>query len=199
VISRNKLFRSGVLLVAAVLIGGCLGGRSPDVQFYNLSATDASSTASSGSEPAIVVGPVIFPRSLRRSQIVIRTGPNSVELDEFHRWAGSLESDFLDTLGANLGALLSTDRVAVYPAEAMFAVDYRISLQVERFDGAPGGSLVLNARWTVSSEGGEKAAAVGHSVIEETVAGDTVDDLVQAHDAAVGKLSMEIATRIKAL
>ncbi len=198
-ISRASIFRVSLLVAASLLTTACLGGRSPGVQFYNLSPTETSSATTTGSGPAIAVGPVIFPRSLRRSQIVIRTGPNSVEVDEFHRWAGSLESDFLDTLGADLGALLATERVAVYPAEARFPLDYRVTLQVEQLDGTPGGTLMLNARWTVINGETDEAAAVGHSVIEQAVAGDTVDALVKAHDAAVGQLSREIAGRIKAL
>jgi len=200
VITRLSIIRAGVLLFVACALTACLGGRSPSVQFYNLSATQtAGGNAAAKDGPAISVGPVVFPKSLRRPQIVVRTGPNSVHLDEFHRWAGSLESDFLNVLGANLGALLGTQRVSVYPAESRFPLDYRVGLQVERFDGAPGGVLVLSARWTVSRDGDADATAAGHSVIEEQVAGDSVDALVQAHDAAVGKLSREIADRIRSL
>jgi uncharacterized lipoprotein YmbA len=198
--SRLSNFRTGALLLAACALTACLGGRSPSAQFYNLSATETTSGVSVADKgPAISVGPVVFPKSLRRHQVVIRTGPNSVELDEFHRWAGSLESDFLNVLGANLGALLDTQRVAVYPAEAEFPVDYRVNLQVDRFDGTPGGTLVLNVYWTIRGDGAAGAAAVGHSVIDEPVADDSVEALIRAHDAAIGKLSNEIADRIKSL
>lgn len=197
-ITHRSMFRTGVLLFA-VLLTGCIGGRSPTVQFYNLNATETGSALETGAGPAIAVGPVIFPRSLRRSQIVIRTGPNTVELDEFNRWAGSLESDFLDTLGANLGALMATDRVAVYPAEARFPLDYRVVLDIDQFDGAPGGQLTLRARWAVSAGETGESLVVRQSSMVEPVAGDTVDALVRAHDAAVAKLSREIADQIKAL
>lgn len=196
----RSITRTGVLLFAAILLTGCIGGRSPAVQFYNLSPmVTASGAPGADPGPAIAVGPVIFPRSLRRSQVVIRTGPNSVELDEFHRWAGSLESDFLDALGSNLGALLSTDRVAVYPSEARFPLDYRVVLDVDRFDGSPGGTLVLSVRWTISASDAAEAAIVKQSTIEQPVTGDTVDALVQAHDAAVAQLSRQIADQIRSL
>lgn len=196
---RSKT-RTGVLLFAAMMLTGCIGGRSPAVQFYNLSPmVTASGAPTADAGPAIAVGPVIFPRSLRRSQLVIRTGPNSVELDEFHRWAGSLESDFLDVLGGNLGALLSTDRVAVYPAEARFPLDYRVVLDVDRFDGSPGGTLVLSVRWAISTGELGEAVIVRQSTIEQPVTGDSVDALVQAHDAAVAQLSRQIADQIRSL
>jgi uncharacterized lipoprotein YmbA len=183
-----------------MILTGCIGGRSPSVQFYNLSPmATASGAATADTGAAIAVGPVMFPRSLRRSQVVIRTGPNSVELDEFHRWAGSLESDFVDVLGSNLGALLSTDRVAVYPAEARFPLDYRVVLDVDRFDGTPGGTLVLKVRWAISAGDSGEALVVRQSMIQEPVAGDTVDALVQAHDAAVAQLSHQIADQIRSL
>ena len=170
------------------------------MQFYNLSATETGSAGTElADQPAIAVGPAIFPKSLRRSQVVIRTGPNTVELDEFNRWAGSLSADFLDALGANLGVLLGTERVSVYPADARYPLDYRVTLDVDRFDGAPGASLVLIVRWTVSSGDDGSVLAVRHSRIEKPVAGDGVADLVRAHDAAVADLSRQVADSIRGL
>ena len=56
---RGTLTRSGILLIAVLSLSACLGGRSPSVQFYNLSATEAGSTpGAAGSGPAISVGSV---------------------------------------------------------------------------------------------------------------------------------------------
>jgi uncharacterized lipoprotein YmbA len=198
--ANRSILKTGLVALCALVLSACLGGRSPSVQFYNLSATEAESTIGDmSSEPAVGVGPAIFPKSLRRSQVVIRTGPNTVELDEFNRWSGSLSAEFLDALGANLGARLGTERVAVYPAEARYPLDYRITLDVDRFDGAPGGSLVLSVRWTVSGGDDETVLAVKQTRIETTVTGDSVADLVRAHDAAVADLSRRIADTIRAL
>lgn len=198
--TNRSFLKAGLLALSAFALSACLGGRSPSVQFYNLSAIEAeSSTGDMSSEPAIGVGPAIFPKSLRRSQVIIRTGPNTVELDEFNRWSGSLSADFLDALGANLAALLGTERVSVYPAEAIYPLDYRIMLDVDRFDGAPGGSLVLSVRWTVSRGDDGTVLAVKQSRIETPVTGDGVADLVRAHDAAVADLSRRMADAIRAM
>ena len=198
--ANQSFLKGGLLALCALALSACLGGRSPSVQFYNLSATEAGSTSGQlADEPAIAVGPVIFPKSLRRSQVVIRTGPNTVELDEFNRWAGSLSADFLDALGGNLATLLGTERVSVYPAEARYPLDYRVSLDVDRFDGAPGGSLVLSTRWTLSSGDDGNVLSVRHVRIEKPVTGDSVADLVRAHDDAVADLSHQIADSIRAL
>lgn len=198
--ANRSFLKAGLLALTALMLSGCLGGRSPSVQFYNLSSTEAAGVSGQlADEPAIAVGPVIFPKSLRRSQVVIRTGPNTVELDEFNRWAGSLSADFLDALGGNLGALLGTERVSIYPAEARYPLDYRVSLDVDRFDGAPGGSLVLGVRWTLATVDDGNALSVRHVRIEKPVPGDTVADLVRAHDDAVADLSRQIAEAIRAL
>ncbi len=198
--ANRSILRTGLLVLCAFALSACLGGRSPSVQFYNLSATEAAgSSGQLADEPAIAVGPVIFPKSLRRSQVVIRTGPNTVELDEFNRWAGSLSADFLDALGGNLAALIGTERVSIYPAEARYPLDYRVSLDVDRFDGAPGSSLVLSVRWTLSTVDDGNVLSVRHARIEKPVTGDTVADLVRAHDDAVADLSRQIADSIRAL
>ena len=66
----RSITRTGVLLFAAMLLTGCIGGRSPAVQFHNLSPmVTASGAPGVDPGPAVAVGPVIFPRSLRRSQL----------------------------------------------------------------------------------------------------------------------------------
>ena len=61
-----------------------------------------------------------------------------------------MEYAFLRVLGDNVASELQSDRVAVYPAEAAFAVDYRITLEVLQFDGVPGDSVTLRARWAIA-------------------------------------------------
>ncbi|MGD8734269.1 MAG: ABC-type transport auxiliary lipoprotein family protein, partial [Gammaproteobacteria bacterium] len=64
---------------------------------------------------------------------------------------------------------------------------------------SPGGTLVLSVRWVISAGDAREAAVVRQSTIEQPVTGDTVDALVQAHDAAVAQLSREIADQIRSL
>ena len=56
--ANRSIPRSGLLVLCAFALSACLGGRSPSVQFYNLSATEAPAAgAELADEPAIAVGP----------------------------------------------------------------------------------------------------------------------------------------------
>jgi uncharacterized lipoprotein YmbA len=75
---------------------------------------------------SIGVGPVEIPKILDRPQIVIRSGPNKVNVHEYHRWAASLDIIFSRVLTENLSLLLDTDQAALYPWQTDFKPHYRV-------------------------------------------------------------------------
>ena len=115
-----------------------------------------------------------------------------------HRWAGSLRDDVLRVLGDDLGTLLGTTRVAVYPAEPRFPVGFRVLLGVLEFEGLPGRAVTLRARWTVVDGASGSALAVVQSRVEQPVASASFDALVAAQSAALGSVTREIAAKDRA-
>ncbi|MDH3932420.1 MAG: PqiC family protein, partial [Chromatiales bacterium] len=101
-------------------------------------------------------------------------------------------------VGENLGSLLQTERVAIYPADALFPVDLRVVLDVQRFDGSRDGTVTLQARWTLLTGSTNEAIAVEQFSTDKPVGDDSYDALVRAHSAAVEELSRAIAARIRA-
>jgi len=194
---RIALF--AVTLLAMTGVAGC-ASRSPTVSFYTLNpeATASGPAVQVAGEPvAVVVGPADFPRALRRSQLATRTGPNQIEFDEFNRWAGSLESDFLGAVGANLSALLGSSRISVYPNDPVFAVNYRVSFEVQRFDADTAGTVTLHARWTLQDNNAGSVLHVAQfSDTRATTSGDR-SAVVAAHSELVAALSRDIADQIR--
>ncbi len=190
-----------VALALAALATGCLG-RSPEVEYFSLQALAAKSGAvpSSGEGLSLGVGPVALPRNLARPEIARRVGPSEITYDGGRRWAGSLDSELLRVLGANLAARLETDRVVVYPSGAPFSLTYRVSVDVERFEAGPDDAVTLRSRWVIRpGSGGGEAVAVGTSHIVKSARSGRTGDLVAAHSAAVDALGQAIADRIRAL
>jgi uncharacterized lipoprotein YmbA len=183
------------------LVAGCLGS-SPQPNFYTLSA---ASGAASGEvlanlpELGLVVGPLDFPRYLDRPEIVTRDGSHRLVLADAHRWGGSLRSDILRVVADDLGRLLGTSRVAIYPSEPRFPAAYRVLLDLREFEGIPGGSVALRVRWTIAGAADGRALAVEESRIEQPVASASFNDLVAAESAALGTLNRQIAERIASL
>jgi uncharacterized lipoprotein YmbA len=182
---------------ALLFVTGCVG-QSPRVEYYTLASVAAGAEVGLLPAPAVAVGPADFPRELDRSPIATRLSPNRIEYDDFHRWAGTLDADFLGVAAVNLARLLGTDRVVVYPAPPSFPLDYRVLFDVIRFDADSGGTVVLEARWILQSAGGD-ALDVGSVRSVQSAPADDYEARAAAHSAAVGELCRIVAERIRAL
>jgi hypothetical protein len=118
-------------------------------------------------------------------------------LAEFDRWAEPLKSGFSRVLAENLSTLLSTDRVLLYPWKSAERVDYRITVDVTRFDGAPGAPVSLVARWAAfGPDGTELFPPRGSTVIVPTK-GSGYEALAGAMSEAIGDFSLEIASALR--
>jgi uncharacterized lipoprotein YmbA len=185
------------VLVCALLLPAC--GSSPGVQFYRLTPAPAIA-ARAPVDLALAIGPAQFPRALARSQIVTRSGDNQVKVDEYHVWSAPLEYEFLRVLGDNIAADLQSNRIAVYPKEAAFALDYRITLDVLQFDGIPGESVTLRVRWAIAPAAGEAVAVGSFEQVQPTAAGDaSYNTLAAAHSDLVATLATSISSELRKL
>lgn len=185
------------LTVLMTMLTGC-AVRSPDVTYYTLSPVPGSTGTGDGSI-SLAVGPADFPKALNRTQIITRQSANRVTYDDFNRWAGTLDSDFLATVSVNLSRLLGTDHVAVYPAPPSFPVVYRVTFDVQRFEADASGSVTLETRWLIRDESSGDALALGQFSTRKTAADDDQEARIAAHSEAVGELSAVIADKIRML
>jgi hypothetical protein len=178
-----------------LMLGGC--ATTPPAQFYTLAPLQPPGVkAASVPTFTVAVGPVINPDLLQRPQIATRTSDHQISFSDFHKWAGTLADETKRVLVVNLNALLSGARAAVTTDDMAIDPDYRVVVNINRFDGRPGGSVWLNAVWTLREQKGKMAIAVNQSVIEEPVGGQGYPDLVSAQSRAIGQLSREIAAGI---
>lgn len=95
-------------LAISLGLAACAGPAAKE-NFFTLSAPAA---AVSGTSPSVHVGAVSVPEAVDRSAMVIRTGPNRVEIDDSNRWAESLKSAIPRVLAENLRRELGTARVS---------------------------------------------------------------------------------------
>jgi uncharacterized lipoprotein YmbA len=146
---------------------------------------------------AVAVEPVVLADYLSRPQIMIHVEPNRIEPAEFHRWAGSLEHELRRVFIANLGLLLATDQIVVYPSNSVVRYDYRVALEVLRFDGRIDQQTTLEARWAIIDHEKSKTVASCKVTITEPVRGSGYENLVMAMSRAVAQLSTRIASELK--
>jgi uncharacterized lipoprotein YmbA len=187
--------------LAVLLATGCFGGSAPP-EFFTLSTPPGAAAGpalASRPELGLGVGPLELPRYLDRPELVTRDGSHRLVVADAHRWGGSLRTDILRVVADDLGRLLGTPRVAIYPSEPRFPVAYRILLDVREFEGVPGEGVRLRLRWTVASVPDGRAQAVEESLVEQPVASASFQDLVAAQSAALASVSRRIAERVAGL
>ena len=159
----------------------------PRESFYTLHAPEPPAAAAGA--PSIAVGPVMIPEIVDRPQIVVRLGPNQVQIMEQARWAEPLKTGIARVVAANLAATLGARLAASRNADA----DYRIALDIQRFE-SPADAVVIEALWTVTSKDGRES---GRSVARQPIAAKDYASLAAAHSAALAAISKDIAAAIK--
>jgi uncharacterized lipoprotein YmbA len=183
----------------AICISGCLG-RSPTPNFYALTPTQDQGIAgrSSAVQKAVIgIGPVKLADYLDESQIVTRQSDNQLAKAEFHRWVGPFKNNFVNVLADDIGSLLATDKVYLFPWRASVPIDYQVTVDVVRCDGRLGEAAWLEARWSIFQGPERKLLKTARSSMREPVTGADYAALVAAESRAVAKLSQEIAAAIQ--
>jgi uncharacterized lipoprotein YmbA len=175
-------------LLGVLLLTACA---SPPSHFYALNSTQEL-LVKSPSSVSVAVGPVTIPETVNRSEIVVQAGPNRVGLDEFNRWAAPLQSDIQRVIIENLVRLLGTPRVSRYPQGPITTPDFRVQIEVLRFESMPGDAVLLDVIWTVRGKT-EKDEKTGRTTLRERATGPGYDALVAAHSRALGSLSRNLA------
>src|SRR6187455_1372160 len=88
---------AGIQVALALLLAAC--GSTPKESFYTLSAPPPVEPAGQPTL-AVVVGPVTVPEAVDRTPMVVRTGPNQVDIEDLHRWAEPLKAAIPRVLAA---------------------------------------------------------------------------------------------------
>jgi len=180
-------------LLIVLLLAGC--GATPKESFYTLaSAPPVESTAAA--TITVHVGPVAIPDTVDRTPMVIRKGPNEVEIEDFHRWAEPLKTAIPRAVAANLarelgGAQVSSGRLS-NPA-----ADVRVTLDVTRFESSFSDGATLEAAWTVTSKTG--APVNGRTLARAPASPGDYAGVASAHSRALEQLAREIAAVISRL
>src|SRR5512147_3116333 len=139
-----------VVVLLTLAIGGCAGSSATNL--YTLSAVGTAGTESRPPQapPAVIaIGSVNLPDYLDRPQIVTRQSAYELQLAPDDRWASPLYEMVPRVLVDDIMQRLPTDRIVLFPEIGGVNFDYRIAVEVSRFDVDADGEAVLAARWQV--------------------------------------------------
>ena len=168
---------------------------TPQANFYTLDTGDRVPPGAP-SQLIVAIGPVDLPQYLDRPHIVSRTGGNRLRVDEFNRWAGSLEEDVTRVLTRRVGDRLGTLRVYGYPSRVVVDTDYRVAVDVRAFDGTLGGEVVLEASWAVLDDRAGRVVQTRQANYSGVAQGDGYDAYTAALSALLGQLGDDLAAVI---
>ena len=193
----RRAARNALLCAVAAFVAGCA---SPPSSFYTLSHTAAPAVAPAAttSNLGVVVGPVSIPAIVDMPQFVLSTGPNQVTIDEYHRWASPLQNNISRVVAENLVAMLGTPHVWLFQQSLNADADYRVAIEVQGFESAPGDAATLSVVWVVRRIKDGKAET-GRTTAREPVSDKGFDALAAAHSRALARLSQDVANVIRAL
>jgi uncharacterized lipoprotein YmbA len=196
------------LLLGAALacaLQGC-ASNAPQTRFYTLDAVvprESSAAGNSSPAPAIKVSvwQVSVPEVVDRAQMVLRSAPNRVEIADFHRWAEPLRLGIARVMADDLAARLGQGFVVTVGQPGGSPPDVRVSLDVRRFEAAPGEGVTVEALWTVMPAKGE--ARSGRALAQEaagTARGqDSYSAIAAAYSRALAGISGDIAPELERL
>ena len=191
-------------LAALVLLAGCSSG--PATRFYTLApVAEAPPVAAKDAAPraarpvTLVITDLRLPPYLDRPQIVTRGSDNRLQMSELEQWGGNLRDDMTRVLTENLGRQLPGDRVLAAPFQIAVQPDYRVEVDVQRFEREANGPVRLAARWWITrGQDGALLANPEASFTGPTAGAGDYDALVGAMSTVIGELARAIADSIRA-
>lgn len=191
-----------MIFLLTLITSGC-GGTQRPVIYYNLSQAELEHRQETGTKNknfALGIGPIQFPESLSRIQIVSRLDNQRLTYSDSNRWSGPLHDSFASVLMEDIAAQLPEQTpTALFPWAKYFQPSHRLLVDVSQFDGQLGGEVILIARWTITNGDGKTALFSQKSTVRVKTNGAQYQDLVSAQSQAVANLSQEIITALASL
>src|SRR5512147_2620041 len=159
-----------VVVLLTLAIGGCAGSSATNL--YTLSAVGTAGTESRPPQapPAVIaIGSVNLPDYLDRPQIVTRQSAYELQLAPDDRWAAPLYDMVPRVLVEDITQRLPADRIVSFPESGEASFDYRVAIQVSRFDVDAAGEAVLAARWQFSGRSEPRALLIADETLRRPI------------------------------
>ena len=180
----------------ALLLAAC-GGPLPQESYYTLSSPQSPPATDAASPLSVYVGPVTVPESVDRTNLVLSVSPNQVEISDSLRWAEPLKTAIARVLAETLSRELRTPHVFANRAGAIGPVDYRVAIEVQRFESSLETGATIVAAWSITPTRKGLEPRSGRSVVQEALPTRDAQGLAAAHSRALEKIAREITAAIR--
>lgn len=181
-------------LTLSALLAGCGSVQPP--RYHSLMPAPSSTArpvAAAGSL-AWEVSPVAVPAGVDQPQWVVRTADGSLAVLEQERWIAPLGEEIRAAVTDRL-----TQVVGAPAAAAATGRRWRIRIDVQRFESAPGREARIEATWTLASDAEAATPLRCHSEFVQPLAASGYLALAKGHQQAASQLADAIASALKAV
>ena len=190
----NKHSNGFIVLCVSGLLIACAS--TPPTHFYTLESqsrppVDAPSAITK--KRLIGIGPLSLPALLDRRQIITRADNNSVQIADFDQWAAPLKDNVIAVLSKNVAALQPNAIVRAYPWGVYGNVDYRVIIDISRFDTQLGKSVNLEASWAIMDEKNHTIVSNGQAKIDRPLNDASYNSVAQGLSKLLSELSQQLS------
>jgi hypothetical protein len=188
----NTYLNGCIALILGSLLTSCA---TPPTHFYQLEAASTPPVTSNttAKKTLIGIGPLSIPALVDRKQIVTRSENNAIQLAEFHQWATPLQDNVMTVLSKNIAAQQSNAIVRNYPWSVYGEMDYRVIIDISRFDSQLGKSATLEASWAIMSEKNHTIISNGQTNSQQPLHDGSYDSAVLALNKLLSELSQQLS------
>lgn len=147
------------------------------------------------------VGPIQLPEYLDSSAVVSRElakeGVPSARLivSGRHAWRGNLQEGISRLLVQNLGSLYGVSGIWPLPANSRVAPKFQIRVAFDELAGVRGEKAVLQARWQLLNQKGDRLLLVGNETLSVKLHDDSAQAYVQGVNQSLNDFSVILAER----
>lgn len=186
-----------LIAVTGLLLTACAA--TPPTNFYVLEALNQPATSVSGKKIMLGIGPLEIPALLDRKQMVTRKENNAIQMAEFHQWAAPLKDNIVTVISKNIAALQPDLTVKAYPWSAYGDMDYRVIIDISRFDSQLGKAAYLEASWSIMKEKDRKIIRNGRTKISQPLNDENYESVVPALNKLLNEFSQQLSAAVQQL
>lgn len=173
--------KTGMLSIAMVLAAALSGCSSAPIHYHTLVPIKGIAPSVANAPFDIVIDRISMPPQVDRSQMVIRQGNSGLVILETEWWGANLTDEMQNALSNQLPATSNS---------TSGRGKLHLMLDVQRFDSVPGQYALIEAKWRLRSRDANVRMECYSRL--STPAGNSIDELVIAHQQNLMKLSSVI-------
>ncbi len=194
--TKMKFYYLITISIFTALLFSCGSSSS---NFYILTPSNNYQQINSNTENdiSIGIGSLEFPDYLLKPQIVTYTKNNEIFFDEYNRWAEPLNENFTHIVLENLSNMIPTNNIYLFMWPEEKSNIFQITIKIDQFGMSSDSTVVLAARWAVSTSNEMAFLMTEKSSYQERITNLDYNQITAAMSKLTEEFCKDIAAEVK--